>query len=150
MEMRKSPHVGLLTYNMWRKFNCVYVMRLSDKLVGVCAVVKLKNWVKIGPVIILSKYQGKGYGKKLLSKVITDFPDKNLYIGSSSPAVISIVKRLGFTRMKNFFGLPRKIKIYLVKYFLERLNLGFAVDDFRKKSFLHRDGYSYFVRYSDR
>lgn len=145
-QMKNFPHVGLLSHEMWRKFDYVYVTRSNNRLIGACAVVKLHNWIKIGPVIILSKYHNKGYGKKLLTKIVNDFRRHNLYIGSSNPAVIKIVRLLGFKKINNFFKLPKEIKVYLIKYFLERLNINFLLDDIRKKLFLKRGNYSYFIR----
>lgn len=145
-QMKKSPHVGLLSKSLWQKLDRAYVVRINNHLVGACVLYKLKNWIKIGPIVVLDKYQGKGYGKKLITKIVDDYPDNNLFISSSNPIVIRIVQDLGFKKLKNFFALPREIKIYFVKYFLERLSIDFIIDDFRKKIPFRLGKYSYFIR----
>ncbi|MBI3379713.1 GNAT family N-acetyltransferase [Candidatus Gottesmanbacteria bacterium] len=106
----------------------------------------LYNSFHIGAIVILDKYQGKGYGKRLLAKVANDFSNQNLYIGSSNEIVGNIVTKLGFRKVSNFSKLPGEIKIYLVKYFLERLDVSFLLDALRKSLYLKRGKYLYFVK----
>lgn len=145
-QMKKSPHVGLLSKKLWQKLDCVYAARMNNYLVGACVLYKLKNWIKIGPIVVLDKFQGKGYGKKLITKIVDDYPNINLFISSSNPIVVHIVQDLGFKKLKNFFALPREIKIYFAKYFLERLSVEFLIDDFRKKIPFRLGKYSFFCK----
>jgi hypothetical protein len=67
----------------------------------------------MGPLIILRKYQKKGYGKQLLAYVTNEYPTEQLYIGSSNPAVKHMTCSLGFKEILSFRKLPMEIKITL-------------------------------------
>lgn len=145
-EMKSFPNVGMVPKDMWRQFGNVFVITRNRSLIGVCVVILLKNWVKLGPFIIRNKFQGKGYGKILLTHVVSDLKNKNLYIGSSNSVVGNIVQKLRFRSVKSFFQLPLEIKLYLLKYLFGRLNIGFLLDYFRKRFLIRKGKYQYYIR----
>ncbi len=145
-EMRNFPDVGLYTKNQWKSFQNIYIAGNNDHFIGVCVVISLKKWVKIGPVIILKSFQGKGYGRQLLQFVVSILKDKNLYIGSSNIRVGKIMERLKFQRINTFIDLPREIKVYLVKHFFQRINWEYLFDAV-PKIFKKSGKYRYFVKY---
>jgi hypothetical protein len=145
-EMRDFPDVGLYTKNQWNKFEHSFIAMKEKDFIGVCVTIPLLNWIKIGPVIILKTYQGKGNGRQLLTQVISDNSHSNLYIGSSNRKVGTIVESLKFQRVNSFFQLPSEIKIYVVKHFFQRINYEFLLDSF-PKLFKKSGEYKYFIKY---
>jgi len=139
-------HTGFTSQHIWQKYFPVYVMAAGNKLIGIVNIVGLNEWMKIGPVVILAKYQGKGYGGKILKHVVSDMKNNNLYIGSSNPYIWRIVEGLGFERLDNYLKLPREIKIYLLKYFLERLNFEFIINEAKKIREKKRTKYRFYAR----
>ncbi len=143
-ELHKFSEIGWLSPSGWKQFGPAYVATIGNRFVGVCNVVKLNGWTKIGPLVIIEKYQGKGLGKALLSFVVKNLQGDNLFIGSSNSKVVGITRGLKFKETV-FWSLPTVIKLYLFRYFLDRLNIMFLVDAFRKR--LHtRNQYYYFIK----
>lgn len=132
-QLLNFPHVGWMSASGWRKAGNVYVATEKQEFVGVCRFVILPHWTKLGPFIIVRKFQGKGYGKQLLKHVIDDLVGHNLYIGSSSPAVDALSLKNGFKRESNYFRIPWEIQKYLISYFFERLNDTFIRDQLKKQ-----------------
>lgn len=143
-EMKKFPDIGLFTKNLWKDFQDIFVAQKNGNLIGVCTIVDLGTWIKIGPLIVLSKFQGKGYGKLLFTHVMNTYKKKNLYIGSSHPRIWTIVEKRGFQRVGNFFSLPFVIQRYLIMYFFKRFNSDFLFDTLRKKLISKRGPYRYY------
>ncbi len=146
-DINKFPHLGFIGEESWNSFFDTYTVYLAGKFAGVCVVIQLRNWAKIGPIIVLEKYQGQGLGRKLLGFVVKQLNNKNIYIGSSNPKIQSIVMDLEFRQMKCFWLLPKEIKIYLIKYFFQRLNWKFVKDAVKKRIILEHRNYGYFVKY---
>lgn len=147
LEMRNFPDVGLYTKNQWKSFTDIYIATNNYQIIGVCVVIPIKKWIKIGPVIILQAYQEKGYGKQLLQFIVSKLKDKNLYIGSSNVRVEKIMEKLKFERVNTFVNLPGEIKIYLVKHFFQRISWEYLFDAI-PKIFQKSGKYRYFVKYS--
>lgn len=148
-ELHDYPHIGWISESGWKRFPEMYVATLQNKLVGVCVINQLKQWVKIGPLVIIRAYQGKGYGKMLLQFVLTRLKNRNIYIGSSNPIVGKLASEAGFYEGKGYYRLPMEIKLYLVSYFFQRLNPIFLLDAIRK-IFMKKRGYSYFLKLATR
>ncbi len=145
-ETRKFPDIALIEEKVWRRWNKIYAAMENNKFVGVCVVVKLRDWRKIGPFLILEKYQNRGYGKLLIQHVLNQHSNTNIYIGSSNPRVWKMVQDLKFKKVNNFWKLPYEIKTFLVKHFFQRLSLNFLMDAVQKP--IIRRKYYYFLKYS--
>lgn len=61
-EIANSPDITLFPKRRWKNFDILFIATDNKKLVGVCAVVDLGSWKKLGPLIILKNYHGKGCG----------------------------------------------------------------------------------------
>ena len=147
-QSRTFVHLGTINPDVLQKLqnvNKFYIAEYKKDFVGFCMVVKLKKWNKIGPVIILEKFQGKGYGKRLLAEVVSRNSQYNLYIGSSHPKICQIVLGLGFKGVDSYWRLPNEIKVYIIRYFFERLNTHFIIDSL-KKMVKSKSRYQYFLR----
>ncbi len=82
----------------------------------------MKDWVKLGPLVFLKKFHGKGYGKILLNKIVNDYSNKNIFITSSNIAVQKIIGRLGFDEINSYFKLPAPILLFLIKQLYEHIH----------------------------
>lgn len=144
-ELYNFPHIGLLNESGWKMFDNIYVATKNSNFIGICAVVYLNSWIKIGPLVILSNHQNKGYGKELFNFVVNNNTNKNLYLGSSNPIVDSFAKASGFTTANSYFKLPIVIKLYIFSYLLKRLNPNYLLDAFKKLS-LKKHRYNYYLK----
>lgn len=61
------PNIGFISKDLWTYFKTVYVATTGKNFIGVCVVIPLHGWIKLGPMVILKKYHGQGYGKELLN-----------------------------------------------------------------------------------
>jgi hypothetical protein len=147
-EVKKSPHIGFIGKKMWQKFGKCYVITMNDEFAGICAAVHLPHWIKMGPLVVLGKFQGKGLAKQLVNKILSENENKNLYIGSSNPYVIQIVEKLNFQKEGNFFKLPAELQRYQVNYLLDRLSLKFLMDAITKNINQKKSKYYYFMRFA--
>lgn len=144
-EVRKFPNPVVANKKRYKEFSPVYTAKINNNLIGVCAVIKLKDWLKLGPFVILKKYQGKGYGKMILKEIAEDYSNENLFIGSRNPAVVKIATGLGFEEISNFFSLPSTIKLYLVQNIFSSLSSDYF-RELRRKGSVREGPYRYFVR----
>jgi len=144
-EIKKFPN-PITGKKSWKTFEKVYIAKtLQNNLIGVCGTKKLNNWIKIGPFVVFEKYQGKGFGKKILDVLVGDYPQDDLFIGSRSPAVAKIATKLGFEEIVNILSVPNEIRWYLFTYIFENLSLEFFKECMRKKP-TSEGPYRYFVR----
>lgn len=145
-ETRKSPHIGFIGPDLWNTFTRTYVATINKHMVGVCVAFPLSRWVKLGPLIILSSHQGKGYGKILLTEVVKKNEHAKLFVGSSNPKVHAIIRGLGFEEAPNFLHVPLEVQTYLIQYVFMRASYTYLIDAIRKKLFFHRGKYRYYLR----
>jgi RimJ/RimL family protein N-acetyltransferase len=131
-EIKKFPN-PLTDEKTWRSLEKVYVLYLNKNIVGVCGIIQLDNWLKLGPFVIFKKFHGQGFGKKIFESIITDNPSFNFYIGSRNPAVARIALKNGFQEEKNIWKLPNMIKYYLLKNIIQSLTIHYFKEFIRKK-----------------
>lgn len=145
-ETKKSIDIGLIDKTMWNSFDELFVIGMTDMFIGACAIMYLHGWIKVGPIVILERFQGKGCGAKLLYHIVNRYKNKNIYIGSSNKKVQSIVKKLHFQTEHHFLKLPREIQLYLINYLVRRISWKFVIDALRKRLFIQRNTYLYFLK----
>jgi hypothetical protein len=51
-DVLKVPQLIAGNRKRWQKFELYYILKDSNLLIGVCAVIRLKNWIKLGPFAI--------------------------------------------------------------------------------------------------
>jgi [ribosomal protein S18]-alanine N-acetyltransferase len=76
-----------------------YVLILDNSIAGYCVCWSYHNELHIGNVAIKKEYQGKGYGKLLMNKLFTLFPDyiqAYLEVNVSNDAAIGLYLKFGF------------------------------------------------------
>lgn len=119
----QAEHIVYIRPDYWQKIK-TYVLREQGDFVGACAVVALpNNWVKIGPLVLVQKYHGQGYGKKLLSRVIQMHEGQHLFIHSSHPAVLSIIQPFAFVEVSSVYQLPQEVKVHAFKHIIDNAHL---------------------------
>lgn len=62
-EIRKFPNPVIGNKKQLKLLEHVYVAKVNTQFAGICAVIKLNSWTKLGPFVVLQKYHGKGIGK---------------------------------------------------------------------------------------
>lgn len=145
VEIKKFPNPVFCTKKRWQNFQCVYIASDNNKLIGICGIIKTNNWIKLGPFIVLQKYQGKGCGKKILENILKDYPANNFFVGSRNPAVHKIALNFGFLEELNFWQLPNEIKLTLVSQILESFNFEYLKELIRKRS-IQQGPYRFFIK----
>lgn len=76
-----------------------YVLILNNSIVGYCVCWYYQNELHIGNFAIKKVYQGKGYGKLLMQKLLELFPDYNqayLEVNVSNDVAIGLYLMFGF------------------------------------------------------
>ena len=144
-QLRRFPHIGFINARLWRTFQHTYVATVNGDFVGVCVAFPLKRWTKIGPLVIRKQYQGRKYGKTLLTYVVKELNQNNLFIGSSNPKVCAIAKDIGFRQKTSFFHIPFEIQRYLLAYLFTRFSLEYLLDAMKKKFRSGHWKYYYFL-----
>jgi len=144
--IKKFTTLTFVSHRCWQSYRCIYVIEYNKKIAGACAIIDLKNWVKLGPIVILDKYQGKGYGKKLLARIVSDHLHKNIYIGSPNYRIWKIVNDLGFKRIYGFYCLPIKIIFHYIVNIEDWINIIFLKEFVRKLFMKKMSPYYLFVK----
>ncbi len=143
-EIKKFPN-PLTDKKTWQSLKKVYILYNDKDIIGVCAIRELDKWVKLGPFVVFKKYHKQGFGKMILHKIVRDYSNSNLYIGSRNPAVAAIATSLGFQEEKNIWTLPKTIKLYLVENILQNLSFEYFKEFLRKKP-TQEGSYRFFLR----
>lgn len=132
-EVKNFPNPMFGRREKWQNFDPVYILYSNNSLVGICGASRLKQWIKLGPLVIFRKYQGQGYGKTLIKNIIKDYPNHNLYIGSRNPKVHKIASDIGFEKISQMSLLPFEIKLYLITNIIDSLSFYYIKELFQKK-----------------
>lgn len=147
-DTRLFPHVAYVSRARWRRFTNPYIIEVDSKFTGVCAVYTFDNWIKLGPLVLLQKYHGKGLGKKLLLNIINDYNKTSIFMASSNPAVQHIIKSYNFQLFSSFLSLPMEVQMFLFRQLVEHLNVSFVLEGIRKKFFLKRLEIKFYARFA--
>lgn len=145
-DIKKVPQLIAGDRKRWQKFDMVYVVYYKSEFIGICAIVTLDNWIKLGPFVILEEHRGKGYGKQLLSQIIKDYHGHNLFIGSATPAVWSIARNNNFTEV-SLWKMPYTVQKYLFINTLESCRRG-IIGEWTQKLFQKKNKYRCFIKLS--
>lgn len=136
--IRLFPNLAYVSPRRWKQFINPYCLLLDGHLAGVCQIYSFNKWIKLGPLVLLAKHQGKGLGKLLLTKIITNHKNRHIFIVSSNPKVQHIIECNNFQRISDYFSLPKEVQLFLIKQLIEHLNLLFLIEIIRKKLFSTR------------
>ena len=145
-DIKLYPDLVFIKESRFRKYNNAYIVEQDKEFVGLCGIYEMKDWVKLGPLVFLKKFHGKGYGKILLNKIVNDYSNKNIFITSSNIAVQKIISRLGFDEIKGYFKLPFTILLFLFKQLYEHIHWKMVTEFFRKKLTMTRNDRKYYVK----
>ena len=146
MDIRLYPDLVFVKESRFRKYNDAYIVEQDKEFVGLCGIYEMKDWVKLGPLVFLKKFHGKGYGKILLNKIVNDYSDKNIFITSSNIAVQKIISRLDFKEVAGYFNLPLPILLSLIEQLYEHIHWKMVTEFFRKKFTMTRNARKYYVK----
>lgn len=143
---KSFPDLNYIDSTLWRKFEKPYVLKVDNDFIGACQVYELKDWIKIGPFVLLQKYHGKGYGKTLLNQILIDYVDKNVFIASSNTALKHLLKKSNFRQISSYFNLPINIKLFLIKQIVELLHINMITEFIRKRLIFKRDKLNFYIK----
>lgn len=143
---KQFPHVAYVGKARWQKFSKPYIVEVKRKFAGVCATYHFDNWIKLGPLEVLHKHHGRGFGKLLLKRIIEDNKYLHIFIASSNPSVKHIIESFKFQTVGNFLSLPKIVKLFLFRQIFEHLNFNFFYEGIRKKFFFYRKDLKYYIK----
>ncbi len=146
-DVKHFPDLVYVSERVWRKRKA-HVLEIGNRFAGVVVVYRFNGWVKLGPLVVLGKYQGKGLGKKLLKHAIDRYKKSNILITSTNPKVGRIASLHGFKEMGGLLSLPLVVKLFLLKQFLEYLGIKTVFEALRKRLAGRRGKRLYFIRFS--
>ena len=145
-DIKLYPDLVYVKESRFRKYNDAYIVEQDKEFVGLCGIYEMKDWVKLGPLVFLKKFHGKGYGKILLNKIVTDYSNKNIFITSSNIAVQKIISGLKFKEVDGYHKLPGPIILFLFKQLYEHIHWKMITEFFRKKFTMTRNTRKYYVK----
>jgi ribosomal protein S18 acetylase RimI-like enzyme len=124
-EYRKAPYnekwpkkISLAKIRRYFKNNFMFVFEEKKEIVGfIIGYIELWDRGKVGyidEVVISKKYQGKGYGKALMERLIKQFKKQKIkhidLMSNSKSNAFKIYKKMGFNVMKDFLYMTKKLK----------------------------------------
>jgi GNAT superfamily N-acetyltransferase len=145
-DIRFYPNLSYVSPKHFQLLTDPYCISLDGAFAGVCGIHTFDTWVKLGPFVVLHAFQGKGLGKMLFEKILSDTTSKSIYMVSSNPVVHRMLLAHAFRLVPNFFLLPTDVKAFLFHQLIDYLSVSFLKEGIRKKLFLHKGGLNYFVR----
>jgi len=147
-EIKLFPHLTYVSRNNFQKAKTIYVLEIDNKLAGICVVYPERNWVKLGPLVFLNAYQGRGLATNLILEILKSNSDKNIIVVSSNPKVKNILNKFGFIKARSFISLEREVKILLLKQLLEYSGLRIYLEAIRKRIFMKRGSINFYFKYT--
>jgi len=113
-----TKKTSLLKIKEYFRDNVIFVLEYEKKIIGFI-IGHIEIWDKgdegfIDEVVVLSKFQKKGYGKILLNYLINCFKKKNCYslglMCNPESKAFKIYKKMGFNKPKNLIFMTKKLK----------------------------------------
>ncbi|MBI5619479.1 GNAT family N-acetyltransferase [Candidatus Gottesmanbacteria bacterium] len=148
-DIRLFPDLAYVSPARWRRLIDPYVLEVDRVFAGACGVYRFDHWIKLGPLVLLKKYHGKGLGKRLLKTIIDDYPAVSVFITSSHPAAQHTVESFGFQQVSSFFSLPKEVKRFLIRQLTEHMNISFLYEAIRKGFSLRKGKRKFYVKLAD-
>ena len=135
--IKTAPDLAFVDRKNWKRYPNPYCVFADKEFAGVCCTSETKHWVKIGPLVTLSKFQGKGLGKLLFNTVVAK-QTKSLCVMSSCPILQHLTDSAGFTEAPNVFALPNEVQRLLIRQLANYLSIPYLLEALRKKLILKR------------
>ena len=145
-DIRSYPSLIYVAKSRLAQYKTPYVLEENGVFVGLCAVYEFDQWVKLGPLVFLQQFHGKGYGNILLTQIVADYAKKDIYVTSSNIAVQKIIEKLHFTEVKGVWRLPLPVKIFLLKQLYEHMHWDMITEFIRKKLTMKSSARKYYIR----
>lgn len=147
-EMRNFPDIVYFSESHLSHLPHTFVAEIDGQFAGVCGVYEIGTWIKLGPLVVLQEYHGRGLGRALIQKVLQNYPNKNFLIISSNTKVQRIALTSGFAECRSFFALPNIVKFALARQLVHMLNTRLILEKIRKSIHYKRGPMRWYVRYN--
>ena len=147
-DIQEYPDLLYVSEHRFLSLPVAYVAEVDGQFAGVCGVYEFGTWIKLGPLVALKTFHGMGIGRKLIERILIDFPDRNAHISSSNIKVQKVVLSLGFTERESFFSLPNVVKKFLFGQLMDMISIKLIVDSTRKFFQYKRGPMRWYVRYN--
>ncbi len=145
-DIRLYPNLAYISPTRFHHLTRPYCVSVDGRFSGICGVYSFDTWIKLGPLVLLQRFHGKGIGRKLLDTIISDHKNMSIYIASSNSAVQHIITSHNFKQIPSYFQLPHEVKLFLLRQLIEHLNLNFLTEGLRKKCFQRRGEIKFYVK----
>ena len=147
-DTKNFPYLTYVGLRSWRLFDGYYSAYLDGSFAGVLAVNKIGSWVKLGPLVILAKFHGKGVATALIKKALI-LEKGRIYLASANPSVWKIAQKLGFQESFTWITTPLAVKMIYLKMSVRVLLCGdallFIKEVFRKQRLANVHNHRHFV-----
>src|SRR3989344_361375 len=147
-DTKSFPFLTYIGPRTWRSFDGYYAAYEDNVFAGVLAVNKFDGWIKLGPLVVLSKFHGKGVATALVKKAVTT-EKGNIYLASANPKVWKITQKLGMVEKYNWLNLPLPIRLIYLRLSFNVVRCGdfipFAREVLRKQKLADVHNYRHFV-----
>lgn len=145
-DIKLYPDLIYVKKSRLQGYTNAFVIEEDDCFVGVCGIYEVDDWVKLGPLVFLRKYHGKGYGKLLLTKIVSEYSNANLFISSTNIAVQKIISRLGFKEIAGYLSLPHKMIYFLIGHLYEHIHWKLISEFIRKLILMKRNSRKFYIK----
>lgn len=136
--IKTAPDLAFVDRKNWKRYSNPYCIFADNEFAGVCCTAETNHWIKIGPLVTLPKFQGKGLGKLLFNTVVERQKEKSLCVISSCPILQHLTNTAGFAEAPNVFTLPMEVQKLLIKQLSQYLSIPYLLEALRKKLILKR------------
>ena len=147
-EMRDFPDIVYFSESHLCHLPHTFVAEFDGQFAGVCGVYEIGTWIKLGPLVVLQEYHGRGLGRALIDVILQHYPSHNYLIISSNKIVQRIALTSGFAECRSFFALPNIVKFALARQLVHMLNTRLILEKIRKSIHYKRGPMRWYVRYN--
>ncbi|NCN28181.1 GNAT family N-acetyltransferase [bacterium] len=113
-DTKNFPFLTYIGPRTWQSFDRWYSAYVDNSFAGVLAVNRFGDWSKLGPLVVLSKFHGKGVATALIKKAVAT-EKGNVYLASANPAVWKIAQKIGMGEKYNWLNLPLSMNLIYLK-----------------------------------
>ncbi|MDP4011888.1 MAG: GNAT family N-acetyltransferase [Candidatus Roizmanbacteria bacterium] len=122
-DTKNFPFLTYIGPRTWQSFDRWYTAYVDNTFAGVVAINRFGRWAKLGPLVVLSKFHGKGVATSLIKKAVAT-EKGNIYLASANPTVWKIARNVGMVKKYNCLNLPLSIQFIYLQLSLNVLRCG--------------------------
>jgi GNAT superfamily N-acetyltransferase len=140
------PDLVYISSKRWLNYHKPYVIYLNQQFAGACAICEFRDWIKVGPLVLLKKYQGLGIARQLLTQISSEYSQQTIFVSTTNERLQNLLVKFQYKDLGSFWTVPVPMGWFLIYQFFQYLSWPMIGEYFRKTKYYCRCPRKYFVK----